>query len=225
MLAVMGVSPRDSCMEVDLGLGHPLVVDADELADGVAAVLDGLGVPFAWVAGEDGEACLRDAAWIICATSGVLDRQLRAALHGAVRRGARLSVGPHLPAYDDAMQLADPTASYGYGLGDGVDWLSGPSAAALRPELVRIVDELTIGCYPCEPSRIRATLHEDGGGRPKVLFVVNAGEAVSGARVQLGASSPVRGASDALTGAEARVEEGQVMLDLAPRSVAMLLLR
>jgi len=223
MLAVMGVSPRDSCMEVDLGLGHPLVVDADELADGVAVVLDGLGVPFAWVAGEDGEACLCDAAWIICPTSGVLDQPLRGALQGAARRGVRLSVGPHRPAYDGAMRFVDPASSYG--LGDRIEWLSSSSATALEPAIVRIVDELAIRCYPCDPSRIRATLHEDDGGRPKVLFVVNAGEAAFGARVRLGPSTPVREAIDGLTGVAARVEEDHVVLDLAPRAVAMLLLR
>ncbi|MBW2532276.1 MAG: beta-galactosidase [Deltaproteobacteria bacterium] len=223
MLAVLGVSPRHSCLETDLGLGHPLVVGADELAERAAAALERLGVPFAWVDGGDGEAALGDAAWILCTTSGAVEPELRAALRNAADRGARITVGPHPPAYDGSFRPASPDDRRR--LEGRYDLLSESAEHSVERYVARMVDALELECHRCEPSSVQVTVHYDDAGAARVLFLVNAGEAVSAARVQLGRSVRSGRCVDALTGTETPIVDGRLVFDLAAGSVAMLHLR
>lgn len=223
MLNVVGAAPCDLCVEQDFGIGYPLVVGADLLGRRAAAALERCGVPFAWVAGEDGLAGLGDAAWVICATSGPLDGELRAALAEAARRGARLSVGPHPPAFDGAMQSHGEEGRYG--LGATLELVAATDRSAIETWVAATVAELDLPRHRAIPESVRLTVHADEGGVPRVAFAINSGEAIEAARLELGTSCTARRWVDGLTGGTGPIDEGRIRLDLPARSAALLVLR
>jgi beta-galactosidase len=215
--SILGAGPRDSASEEELGLGHPLAIEADTFARAFERSLDARGVPFAFVGGEDRDVALDGAAWIICATSGAMKPELLERLEQAAHDGARISIGPRAPIGFDLGRLATFASRVPTSVGD--DPASADAAVAFA------IDELGLPRFACEPENVFATVHEDEGGRPRVLFLLNGGEADCVARVTVpGATSAIDALDAQLDGASSTARGGALEIRLHPKSVRMLAL-
>ena len=222
LLAVLGAGPREGCVEDDLGFGHPIAIEADGLAYALEQALDARGVPYAFVSGEDRDVSLAGAKWIVCTTSGALNRALRERLRDARLSGTRLTIGPQPPRYDGAMRPFtgdDPLGVAGDASTAGDYELLGSSAPGVVDDAVaRAMRELDIAGHGCDPDGVRATVHVDASGGLRVLFVLNAEGRDILARVSARDGSYV----DALDGTKLRAEGGTLELRMRPKSVRML---
>ncbi|AUX26212.1 hypothetical protein SOCEGT47_067730 [Sorangium cellulosum] len=220
--SIMSFGARDRCVEDDLGLGYPLTVESDTFVRAFEEALDARGVPYAHVGGEDRDASLEGARWIICATSGGLSPALVEQLEAAAGQGTLITLGPREPAFDGAFRpLARP-----YDL----DRLRAPAQhmpallhddpAAADAAVSRAIDALGLPTFACDPDGVFATLHEDASGAPRVLFLLNPGDADVVARVTVSAAR----ATDLLDDARFEVRRGVLEVRLMPRTVRMLAL-
>ncbi|HVY47352.1 MAG TPA: hypothetical protein VHB21_15795, partial [Minicystis sp.] len=208
-----GAGPRDSAAEDELGTGHPIAIEADTFARAFERALEARGVPFAIVGGEDRDVSLDGARWIVCATSGRLKPELFERLEQTAVDGARVTLGPVPPRGVDVARLATRKSRVPTTCTD--DPASVDAAVALA------VDELALPSYACDPDGVFATVHEDAAGRPRVLFLLNGGDADCVARVT------VRGATratDALDGSSYDGRAGLFEVRAPPRTVRMLAL-
>ncbi len=211
--SILGAGPRDSASEEDLGLGRPLAIEADTFARAFERSLDARGVPFAFVGGEDRDVVLDRAQWIVCATSGVMKPELFERLEQAAHEGARVSLGPRAPLGLDVARLATFASRVPTLVGD--DPASADAAVALA------IDELGLPSFACEPDNVYATVHEDEGGTPRVLFLLNGGDADCIARVTVPGAGR---ATDALDGTTCTARGDAIEIRLHPKSVRMLAL-
>ncbi|MBI4705932.1 MAG: beta-galactosidase [Deltaproteobacteria bacterium] len=219
LFALAGQGPAEACGEDDLGLGYPLAIEAHEFAERLEQALDARGIPFALVDGDDAQAPLGDASWIVCATSGALGPELRKRLAAARRAGARVTIGPRPARFDAAMQpwgegRADPLQ------GVGVELLATTEPALLAAAIDRAVAELGLPRVRCEPEGIFATALEDDAGAARVLFAINPGPDARVARVFV--EPAPRQAQDLITDEALTCAGGAIELALAARSVRML---
>lgn len=167
VLSVMGHGAREGAAEVAIeGCDEALVVPAQEFARAVERALDLRGVPYALVGGEDRSVSLPGARWIICATSGAIGPSLRASLDGMASQGARVTLGPVAPAYDDAFRPLDAPMS-------GCDVLETSQARLVDAAVAQGIDTLGIACHPCVPTSVHLTLHHDSEGLVRVAFLLN----------------------------------------------------
>ncbi|MEQ9320797.1 MAG: beta-galactosidase, partial [Polyangiaceae bacterium] len=90
LMAVAGQGPRESCLEHDLGTGHPLALAADDFRRTVEQALDARGVPYALVGGEDRDVAFAGARWVVCATGGGFSDVLAQRLADAATSGTRV---------------------------------------------------------------------------------------------------------------------------------------
>jgi len=107
---------------------------------------------------------------------------------------------------------------------------SDPAAADLA--VARAIDRLELPTSACDPDGVFATVHEDAAGVPRVLFLINPGDADVEARVTV--VTPTGGAAitaftDLLDEADlpARAAGGHALVEarVKPRTVRMLALR
>lgn len=221
--SVLGAGARERCAEDDLGLGYAPAVESDTFARAFEDALDARGVPYAHVGGEDRDVSLEGAQWLIVATSGGMNPTLVQRLEEAAARGALLTIGPREPNFDGAFRpLPEP-----YDLGR----LRGPDArgpqllhddpAAADAAVAHAIDALGLPTYACDPDGVFAAVHEDAAGRPRVLFLLNPGDADVVARVAVAATR----ATDLLLD-EGRFEarHGTFEVRLTPRTVRMMAL-
>lgn len=234
--SVIGAGARERCMEDDLGLGFPPAVEADTFARAFEEALDARGVPYAHIGGEDRDVSLEGARWIICSTAGALNPALFARLVAAAERGALITLGPREPTFDGAFRpLAEP---------HDLARLRGPGArgpqllqddpAAADAAVAHAIDALELPTYACDPDGVFAAVHEDDAGRPRVLFLLNPGEADVVARVTVDAARAVDLLDDARFEARRASSQGQQSaggsaagvfeVRLTPRTVRMLAL-
>ncbi|WP_437286715.1 beta-galactosidase [Sorangium sp. So ce406] len=220
--SIMNFGARDRCLEDDLGLGYPLAVESDTFVRAFEEALDGRGVPYAHVGGEDRDVSLAGARWIICATAGGLSPELFARLEAAAGQGTLITLGPREPAFDGAFrQLPQP-----YDLkrllapGQNLPALLQDDPAAADSAVSRAIDALGLPTFACDPSTVFATLHEDASGAPRVLFLLNPEDADVVARVTVRASR----ARDVLDDARFEARRGALEVRLMPRTVRMLAL-
>jgi beta-galactosidase len=221
--SVAGKGARESVMEEDLGLGYPLGIAADSFARTFEAALEARGVPFACVGGEDRDVSLEGARWIVCATSGGLNPALFRRLEEKAAEGVRVTLGPREPLFDGAFRpLASPL---------GLSRLAGVSTApvlldddpaACDAAVSRAIADLSLPTWACDPDGIFATVHEEAGGRARVVFVINAGETDVLAHVHLGV--PATRAVDLLDDATFGIARGALEVRMTPRTVRMLAL-
>ena len=222
--SVVGKGARESVSEQDLGLGYPVGIEADSFARTFELALEARGVPLAHVGGEDRDVSLDGARWIICATSGGLNPELYRRLVEKAAEGARITLGPREPVFDGAYRaLAEPfdLGRLG-GAHPGVPVLLDDDPAAADAAVSRAIEDLGLPTWACDPDGISATVHEDEGGRARVLFLVNAGEGDVVASVHVGASHASMRAVDVLDEAAFEVRRGVLEVRMTPRTVRML---
>jgi beta-galactosidase len=95
-----------------------------------------------------------------------------------------------------------------------------PRGPATLAEIVReTLNDLKIERERAEPEGAFTTLHVDAEGRPRVLFVINSGESELAVRVPMPRAAA---AADALSGYGVPLEDGHVVVTVAPLSVRML---
>jgi len=215
LFSLMGKGARESCLEVDLGMGYPLAIEADTFARSFEQALDARGVPFALVGGEDRDRSLAGAQWILCATSGGFSPQLAQRLREARQAGARITVGPRAVVRDGALRLLDePLLGH-----DEVELLDRSDPASADAAVSRAVETLGLPSYSCDAAGVYATVHEDAGGVVRVAFVINPTARDLVARVALGWDGEFR---DLIDGGGTRSEDGVLELRVGPKTVRML---
>jgi beta-galactosidase len=222
--AVAGAGPRERVSEHDLGLGYPLAVEADAFTRTLEQALEARGVPFAQIGGEDREISMEGARWILCATAGGLHPGLFHLLENAAQAGARVTIGPREPAFDGALRpLKEPLdPSRLRGTGPPAPIILADDPAAVADAVSRAVVDLALPAYPCDPDGVFATVHEDEAGRPRVLFLINPGDADVIARTAVGAATTR--AVDVLDDTTYEARRGALEVRLKPRTVRMLAL-
>jgi beta-galactosidase len=210
--SVIGAGARERCFEDDLGLGYPLAVEADTFARAFEQALEARGVPYAHVGGEDRDVSLEGARWIVCATSGGMNPELHHRLEEAAARGALITIGPREPVLDGVFRpLPQP-----YDL----ERILHDDPAAADAAVARAIEALGLPAYACDPAGVFATVHDDAAGRPRVLFLLNPGEADVVARVAVDATQ----ATDVLEEGRFESRRGSFEVRLVPRTVRMLAL-
>jgi beta-galactosidase len=219
LLGVMGLGPREACIEHDFGLGVLPAVDAHTLLSAFEQALDARGVPFAAVGGEDGEIGLRGARWIVCVTSGGFGDDLWGALGQAAAGGARVTIGPTRRLRDEAM------LPLGEAPPDTFELCEGSAPGQVDSIVARATAELGLPCYACDPDGVRATVHEDERGDARVVFVLNPTADDVVARVGIGLDALWHDALDS-SGSRAegatRSSAGVLEVRMRPTSIRML---
>ncbi len=81
------------------------------------------------------------------------------------------------------------------------------------------IDELSLVTWRTTSPRVSATVHEDGEGRPRLLFLINPTAESERASLDLGFAAL---ATDGLEGTRHESRENRLTLSIPPRSVRML---
>jgi beta-galactosidase len=165
---VMGAGFRESVLEDDLGFeGVPPMIGEAYLR-AFERALTARGVPFAYAGGESLEESLDGAEWIICATAFGVKRTVFAQLRAARKRGAMVTIGPHVPDRDGSMRLLKTPHDV-----RGLEVLPLEDASHADALVARRIDELSLPTFPIDPGEAFVALHEDEAHTPKVAFVMN----------------------------------------------------
>jgi beta-galactosidase len=165
---VMGAGLRESCLEDDLGLGGVVPMIGEAYLRAFERALTARGVPFAYAGGESLDESLVGAEWIVCATAGGVKRSIFTQLRAARKRGALVTVGPHVPDRDGSMRrMRTPHDARGLEIEPLED------AARADALVARRVEELVLPTYPVDPPEAYVSVHEDEARTPKVVFVMN----------------------------------------------------
>ncbi|MCC6558299.1 MAG: beta-galactosidase [Polyangiaceae bacterium] len=220
--SALGGGARERCLEDDLGLGYPIAVESDTFVRAFEQALEARGVPYAHVGGEDRDVSLEGARWIICATSGGLHPGLLARLEEAASAGALITIGPREPLFDGAFRALDRPCDLSRlrGPSPGAPALLHDDPAAADAAVSHAIDALDLPTFACDPDGVFATVHEDRAGRPRVLFLLNPGDADVVARVAAAAPE----ATDVLDHERFEARRGALEVRLTPRTVRMLAL-
>jgi beta-galactosidase len=94
--------------------------------------------------------------------------------------------------------------------------------AAADAAVARAIEILQLPTFACDPDGVFATVHEDAGGKARVLFLINPGVVEVVARVSLGEG--VRAAVDVIDEMRFEGVRGAFEVQMRPRSVRMLAL-
>jgi beta-galactosidase len=165
---VMGAGFRESCVEDDFGLGISPAVLAEAYLRAFERALFARGVPFAYAGGESLELSLSGASWVVAALAGGVKASVLSQLARARDAGARVTVGPTIPARDGSMRpLVRPHDTY------DLEVLPLTSATHADALVSRRIEELGLPAYPVDRSEIYVTVHEDASGAARVAFVMN----------------------------------------------------
>jgi beta-galactosidase len=165
---VVGSGYRESCLEDDFGLGEVAPIEAEAYLRAFERALVARGVPFAYAGGESVEESTTGAQWIVCATAGGIKADVVDKLREAQARGARVTIGPHVPVRDGAMRpLKRPLDVAGLEIEPLED------AARADALVARRIEELGLPTYPVDPADVFVAVHEDARGRPRAVFVMN----------------------------------------------------
>lgn len=224
LFSVLGAGARERCLEDDLGLGGSIALEGDAFLRAFEQALDGRGVPFSHVGGEDADAALEGAKWIVCATTGGMKPALFDQLIASARAGAQVTIGPRAPTRDGSFrELAQPldVAALTAAGGGAATSLVAPADADRM--VARAIEALGLPTFACDPDGVFACVHEDAGGIARVAFVIHPGATDVVARVTVpGATAAV----DALDGTRVQVDAsaGTVEVRMPPRTVRMLTL-
>jgi beta-galactosidase len=217
MFQIMGGTAWESCFEDELGLGSAVVLDSERFLRRLEAELETRRIPYAVVAGDLLASSLQQAGWVIVLCDGALEPDLASELHGA--RRAALSLGPFAPERDHLMRPRTIPLPAAHG---DVPALLVNDAAAIERAVGIAQRALSLPCHAASPAEVFVTLHTDGTGRPRVLFVLNPSDHEVRATVDAGAAEY---AVDALDEQTFRAKEGQFELVVPKQTVRMLELR
>lgn len=167
--SVFGAGARERCFEDTLGLDGPIALEGEAFLHAFEEALEVRGVPFAFVGGEDADVALRGARWVVCATTGGLKPALLDRLRALATEGVKVTLGPRPPSRDGSMRLLDGPPDLGQ-----IDLIDAPLAPSRADLLVsRKIEELGLACFACDPDSLFACVHEDDGGTPRALVVLN----------------------------------------------------
>ena len=81
-----------------------MAAEVDAFIEAFEKALSARGVPYAHIDGETAEPSLSGARWIICPTAGGVEPGLWAELRRHFREGARVTIGPRIPARDGSLR-------------------------------------------------------------------------------------------------------------------------
>ena len=181
--------------------------------------LDAAGIPYAFSSDDVARYSFKHARWTIVACPGALEPDLVDRIAKARERGRAVTLGPHAPVADASFRPLKEPLVLASELSDPVPALlpfdeDGIARAVLEARL-----RLELPTLAVEPSNVRATLHRDKHGVPRVLFVINATPEQALAKVTLSGLSE---AVDVLDGARFRATFGVLELPVAAKSVRML---
>jgi beta-galactosidase len=165
---VAGAGWRETVLERDFGLDAPPVIAAEAYLRAFERALLARGVPFAYAGGETVEHSINGARWIVCASAGGLKPHLVDSLHAVRDTGVLVTLGPRAPELDGAMlPLRRPVDVTGFEIEPLDDLARADALVADR------IDELELPTWPVDPPEAYVAVHEDAGGAPRVVFVMN----------------------------------------------------
>jgi len=155
-------------------LGGRVAAEVDAFIEAFEKALAARGVPFGHVDGETAAPALSGARWIICPTAGGIDPGLWAELRRHHAEGARITIGPRVPARDGSLRPLDaPLDSSGLEMVP----MQGPhphaDGAAIAACVESAIGALGLPVWPVAPATLSMTVHEDAENRPRVLFLIN----------------------------------------------------
>jgi len=215
---IIGASWRESVLERDFGLGAPPVIAAEAYLRAFERALHARGVPFAYAGGETVEHSTEGAKWIVCASGGGLKAHLVDSLQAAREAGAIVTMGPRVPELDGSMRpLRHPVDVDGFEI-EPLDDLARADALVARR-----IDELALPTWPVDPAAVHVAVHEDAGGTPRVVFVMNPTDAEVVARVSLAGVDALLDALGESNGEGTRIARtgGAFEVPLPPRVVRL----
>jgi beta-galactosidase len=165
---VAGAGWRETVLERDFGLDAPPVMAAEAYLRAFERALHARGVPFAYAGGETVDHSTAGAQWIVCVSAGGLKPHLVDSLHAARAAGVKVTLGPRVPELDGAMRpLRRPVDVSGIEI-EPLEDLAGADALVARR-----IDELHLPTWPVDPVDAFVTVHDDGTGAPRMVFVMN----------------------------------------------------
>jgi beta-galactosidase len=221
--AFAGESAERGALEGPLDPTEGATLEAEQFLHTLERILERERVAFAVVGAELLDDGLANAAWTIVVSPGALPEEMTRKIADRMLTAGHVSVGPRMPERDATLRPS-PTR---------LPNIERPAAPILLPRgpatLAEIVhttlDDLGVPRGPHavveggSNAGIFTTVHEDAEGRPRVLFVINSGEAETTANIALPRAAA---ASDALSGYGVPVEDGHVVVTVGPLSVRML---
>jgi beta-galactosidase len=217
--ALLGAGSRESCFEEDFGLGGAVASQMDAFIGAFEESLTARGIPFAHVDGDAKDVAFGDARWLLCPTAGGVEIKLWDALRRAARGGAAVTIGPHVPTRGGALApLGAPLDAEPFDLVPGQAVHPFFDRATVDARVARAIEALDLPVLAVRPASVHATVHEDRGGHPRVLFVLNAGDKTEQVSVRLGGGT----VTDLLQRTRHDARAGSVDLVVLPRSVRML---
>lgn len=203
--------------ENDLDPTHGAVMDSESFLTALEQTLDDARVPYAVVREDQLASPPAETRWTIVVCPGALDTALTISMGERMMRSTPLSVGPRAPERDGSMRPSHarlPSIERSV-----VPAVLPLDPVALRAAVASALAQLDVGTLPAEPGSVHTTVHHDGEGHARVLFVINA----SDEPVEALAHAPgARSARDALTLERILVTGEHVVLPLPGLSVRML---
>jgi beta-galactosidase len=217
VLGGMGLGPRETILEHAHRNGAS--VDADTFLRTLEHALDGRGVPYAVVGGDEPEFNLEGAAWVVVVTSGGFGDRLARELERSVERGVPVTLGPSERYLDERLcPLPDPWRA-------NVEVSKRTDPRTVDELVARHVESAGIRPLANEPEGVFSTVHEDPAGQQRVAFVLNSTDHELVARVALGPDAEDESDmiwKDALDGERLRTHAGILEVRIRPQSVRML---
>jgi beta-galactosidase len=165
---VAGAGWRETVIERDFGLDAPPVMAAEAYLRAFERALHTRGVPFAYAGGETVQLSTEGARWIVCASAGGLAPHFVESLRSAQTAGVIVTMGPRAPDLDGGMRpLERPADVKGFEIEPLEDLARADALVARR------IDELGLPTWPVDAVDAHVAVHEDAGGDPRVVFVMN----------------------------------------------------
>jgi beta-galactosidase len=219
LFAVLGAGPRERCLEDDLDIGNAVTLESFAFLRTFEEALEHRGVPFADIGGED-LALIHPTAtgkktpkrWIIVATPAGLKPSLLQELVRAADEGTKVTLGPRFPERDQALRRLPAHPDTGKIHVIETDDFS-PAEADLL--VGRAIDELGLPTIACDPGNVTATIHEDEGGLPRAVFVINPSDVDCVARVSV---PGITLCSDVLEGTNHPTRGGVLEVRMPPKT-------
>lgn len=178
-LEALGNSPVAGCRDGSFGFDGPVQIRWWHALVAMARALTEAGVPYVFVDSDASEARLQGMRVVVSPTHEFVDRGRWMRLEALAAAGTHVVYGPKHPELDERMQpqrFAAPGDITPQPLDDA------GSARTLVDHLVERLDLLRP--FRASPAPVETTVHSDDGG-PRVLFVLNPGDAAVDAHVEI----------------------------------------
>jgi beta-galactosidase len=181
---IAGRGAADGGLEDPLDLGTPFAIDAELFLRRFEEELERRRIPFAVVGGDLVEHSLAHARWTVIACSGGLEWRIVRAASRALRDGRAVALGPHFPQRDEALVPREPPSELRHAFPGELPTFVDLEPSRVAEAIDRARAVLGLEEISAEPRELAVTLHRDAGGRPRVLFAINAHSHPLEARVE-----------------------------------------